>query len=144
MALMLGVVLPGRAQVLPTPDVSLQSVNGIALQGSAAVLDLTLGLRNPSRLPLPLQKIRFHLQFDGLDVAQGVSTRPVTIRPQQQAAVPVQVTVASATLLSLLATLPSDGVVHYALRGTAEIGQTMLQIPFSRHGAVRWVPLEPR
>uniref|UniRef100_D5X4C1 Late embryogenesis abundant protein LEA-2 subgroup domain-containing protein n=1 Tax=Thiomonas intermedia (strain K12) TaxID=75379 RepID=D5X4C1_THIK1 len=93
----------------------------------------------PGAWPLPLQKLRFQIQFNGLDVAQGVSTAPVTIAAQQQAQVPVQVEVNSATLLSLIATLPSDGTVRYMIQGTAEIGQTMLQIPFSHSGAVRLI-----
>ncbi len=129
-----------RAQAAQTaaPEVSLRSVDGVALQGTTAILDLTLNLRNPGGLALPLQKLRFQLQFNGLDVARGVSTAPVTIAAQQQAQVPVQVNVDSATLLSLAVTLPSDGTVHYVIKGTAEIGQTMLQIPFAHRGSVRW------
>ncbi len=119
------------------PEVSIGSVDGIALQGATAILDLTLDLRNPGALALPLQKLRFQLQFNGLEVAQGVSTAPVTIAAQQQAQVPVQVDVNSATLLSLIATLPPDGTVRYVIQGTAEIGQTMLQIPFTHSGAVQ-------
>ena len=124
-------------QAAVAPEVSIRSVDSIALQGATAILDLTLNIRNTGGLALPLQKLRFQIQFNGLDVAQGVSTAPVTIAAQQQAQVPVQVEVNSATLLSLIATLPSDGTVRYVIQGTAEIGQTMLQIPFSHSGAVR-------
>lgn len=138
----LGVVMlmPVRVmaqQASQTPEVSIRSVDGIALQGATAILDLTLNLRNTGGLALPLQKLRFQLQFNGLDVAQGVSTAPVTIPAKQQAQVPVQVNVDSPTLLSLIATLPPDGMVRYLIQGTAEIGQTMLQIPFTHSGAVQ-------
>ena len=137
------VVWPVQAQAqaaqTAAPEVSLRSVDGVAFQGITAVLDLTLNIRNTGGLALPLQKLRFQLQFNGLDVARGVSTAPVTIAAQQQAQVPVQVNVDSATLLSLVATLPSDGMVHYVLKGTAEIGQTLLQIPFTHSGAVQLV-----
>jgi len=129
---------PSEAQqAAEAPEVSIRSVDSIALQGATAILDLTLNIRNTGGLALPLQKLRFQIQFNGLDVAQGVSTAPVTIAAQQQAQVPVQVEVNSATLLSLIATLPSDGTVRYVIQGTAEIGQTMLQIPFTQSGAVR-------
>ena len=124
-------------QTTMAPEVSIRSVDSIALQGTTAILDLTLNIRNTGGLALPLQKLRFALQFNGLDVAQGVSTAPVTIAAQQQAQVPVQVEVNSATLLSLIATLPSDGTVRYVIQGTAEIGQTMLQIPFTHSGTVQ-------
>ena len=127
-----------RAQALPSPDVSLQSVDGVALQGSSAILDLTLSIHNPGALALPLHKLRFQLQLAGLPVAQGVSTAAITIPPQQQAQVPVQVQVDGAALLGLLPTLSPDGTVPYVLQGTAEIGQTMLRIPFVHRGVVRW------
>ncbi|MGC9185507.1 MAG: LEA type 2 family protein, partial [Thiomonas sp.] len=83
-------------------------------------------------------KLRFALQLDGVNLAQGISTAPVTIPAQQQARVPVQVSVDGPSLLGLIATLPADGSVHYLLTGTAEIGQTLLQIPFRHSGVVRW------
>ena len=138
-ALAMVCALPVQAQQMAMPEVSLRSVDGIALQGSTAILDLTLNIRNSGALTLPLQKLRFALQFNGLDVAQGVSTAPVAIAAQQQAQVPVQVNVDSATLLTLIATLPPGGTVDYLIKGTAEIGQTLLQIPFSHSGAVRLV-----
>lgn len=138
-ALALVWALPVQAQQMAIPEVSLRSVDGMALQGSNAVLDLTLNIRNTGALTLPLQKLRFALKFNGLDVARGVSTAPVAIAAQQQAQVPVQVNVDSATLLTLIATLPPDGTVNYLIQGTAEIGQTLLQIPFSHSGAVRLV-----
>jgi len=129
---------PTRAQPSTAPQVTLQSVDGIALQGATAILDLTLNIRNTSSLALPLHKLRFALQLDGVDVALGISTAPVNIPAQQQAQVPVQVNVGSATLLGILSTLPPDGRVHYTLTGTAEIGQTLLQIPFTQSGAVKF------
>lgn len=119
------------------PDVSIRSVDSVALQGAVAILDLTLDIRNTGGLALPLQKLRFKLEFNGLEVAQGESTAPVTIAAQQQAQVPVQVVVNSTTLLGLIATLSPDGMVRYVIQGTAEIGQTMLQIPFTHSGAVQ-------
>ncbi len=129
---------PAWAQPIGSaPEVSIRSVDSVALQGATAILDLTLNIRNTGGLALPLQKLRFQLQFNGLEVAQGVSTAPVTIAAQQQAQVPVQVVVNSTILLGLIATLPPDGMVRYVILGTAEIGQTMLQIPFTHSGAVQ-------
>lgn len=141
LALMGALLLAGPpAQAQPSgsaPEVSIRSVDSMALRGTTAILDLTLDIRNPGGLALPLQKLRFQLQFNGLDVARGVSTAPVTIPAQQQAQVPVQVSVDGPTMLSLIASLPPDGMVPYVITGTAEIGQTMLQIPFTHSGAVQ-------
>ncbi len=118
------------------PDVSIASVDGIDFRGQTAVLDLTLSIRNTAGLALPLQALRFHCGFDGVDVAQGQSTAPVTIPAGGRAMVPVRLHVDSASLLGVLANLPPDGRVNYALQGHAEIGLTMLQIPFSHHGVI--------
>lgn len=130
--------LPTTAHAVPAaPAVSVSRVDGITLQGQTAILDLTLAISNPNGLEMPLHKLRFRLQFNALDVAQGESTAPVTIPAQGRAQVPVEVNVDSATLLTLFATLPPDGTVSYLISGSAEIGMTMLRIPFSDSGKVR-------
>ncbi|SCC91346.1 conserved exported hypothetical protein [Thiomonas sp. X19] len=118
------------------PEVSIASVNGIDFQGQTAVLDLTLSIRNTAGLALPLQALRFHCGFNGIDVAQGQSTTPVNIPAGGRAMVPVRLDVDSASLLGVLANLPPDGQVNYQLQGHAEIGLTMLQIPFSHQGVI--------
>jgi LEA14-like dessication related protein len=118
------------------PEVSIASVTRITLQGSNAVVDLLLSVRNQGGLGLPLQALRFHCWLGGVDVARGQSTEPVTIPAQGQASVPVRLNVDSASLLGVLATAAPDGTVPYKLEGHAEIGLTMLQIPFSHSGFV--------
>ncbi len=126
---------PAFAQPV-APEVSIANVTGIALQGSNAVLDLLLSVHNPGGLTLPLQALRFHIWLGGVDVARGQSTEPVTIPAQGQASVPVQLNVDSASMLGVLATAAADGTVPYKLEGHAEIGLSMLRIPFNRTGRV--------
>lgn len=130
-------IAPGVAAAPAPPAVSITRVDGISMEGRNALLDLTLGITNPNGLALPLHKLRFQLQFNSLDIARGESTSPVTIQAQGSAQVPVRVDVDSATLLALVATLPPDGTVDYRITGSAEIGLTMLRIPFSDSGTVR-------
>ena len=138
-ALIFGAVgAPAIAQT--APEVSIASVTGIALQGNNAVLDLLLSVRNQGGLALPLQALRFHCWLAGVDVARGRSTKPVTIPAQGQARVPVRLNVHSASLLDALTSAAPDGTVPYKLEGHAEIGLTMLQIPFSHSGVVALNP----
>ena len=130
-------IAPGAAAAPAPPAVSITRIDGISVEGQTALLDLTLGITNPNGLALPLHKLRFRLQFNSLDIARGESTSPVTIPAQDRAQVPVRVDVDSATLLTLVATLPADGTVDYRITGNAEIGLTMLRIPFSDSGTVR-------
>ncbi len=123
-----------RAQT--APEVSIASVNSIDFHGQIAVLDLTLSIRNTAGLALPLQALRLQCGFNGIDVAQGRSTAPVTIPAGGRAMVPLRLHVDSASLLDVLANLPPDGQVHYELQGHAEIGLTMLQIPFRHRGVI--------
>ena len=126
---------PARAQT--APEVSIASVDSLAIQGQAAVLDLTLSIRNPNGMALPLQALRFHCWLNGVDVSQGRSTSPVTIPAGGQAQVPVRLDVDSPSMLGVLASLPPDGTLRYRLDGSAEIGLTLLQVPFSHSGTVQ-------
>jgi LEA14-like dessication related protein len=124
------------AQVQP-PQVLLQSIDAVTIEGNDAVLDLTLQVRNTGPLALPLQAVDFSLQLGGAMIGQGRSTTPVSIPAGGRAALPVRLTVNGPTLVQLLLTLPGNDRLPYRIDGTAEIGQTLLRIPFEQDGVVR-------
>lgn len=137
---MLALLLVGcaHAQAARTaPEVSIASVDRVELRGRDAHIDLTLAVRNPNPIDLPLREITAHARFNGADVLDGRSTAPVNLPAQGSADVPLRLDIDSAALLALLATLPPDGKVAYALDGQAEIGSTLLRVPFHRDGTIR-------
>ena len=83
-----------------------------------------------------MNDIRFHCSFNGTATAVGHSTAELDLPAHGQADVPVSVDIDGQALLSVLATLPPDGTVSYVLDGAAEIGDTLLRVPFHRQGSV--------
>ena len=139
----LPVVLAGlstaRAQsALPSgaPRVRLLGIDRIALGGDTATLDLRLQLDNPHPYPVPLHALRVRCAFDGVEVAHGASLQPVQLPAHGSAVLPLRLDVDARGLLTVLATLPADGVVDYTLDGDAEIGLTMLRVPLHAAGRI--------
>lgn len=118
------------------PRLRIAAVRGIELRGNQARIDLVLQVRNPGGWKLSLDDIRFHCSFNGTATAQGHSTGDLDLPPHGMAEVPVRVDVDGAALLQVLAALPPDGLVHYQLDGDAELGHTLLRIPFHEQGEV--------
>lgn len=121
----------------PQPQVSLRSIDAVRIAGPEATLDLTLRVVNTGPLALPLHKLRFTLSLSGIDIGQGESTAPVDIPAGGAAHIPVRLVVQGPTLVQVLLTLPGNDTLPYRIAGTAEIGLTLLQIPFSQDGVVR-------
>ncbi len=138
LSLCLAVLCPAAAAAqTQQPQVLLQSIDAVTIAGNDAVLDLTLQVRNTGPLALPLQAIDFSLQLGGAMVGQGRSTTPVSIPAGERTALPVRLTVNGPTLVQVLLTLPGNDQLPYRIDGTAEIGLTLLRIPFVQNGVVR-------
>ena len=118
------------------PRLRIAAVRGIELRGNQARIYLVLQVRNPGGWKLSLDDIRFHCSFNGTATAQGHSTGDLDLPPHGMAEVPVRVDVDGAALLQVLAALPPDGLVHYQLDGDAELGHTLLRVPFHEQGEV--------
>ncbi len=141
LALPVALALAGvaRAQsALPSaaPRVRLLGVDRIALGGDTATLDLRLQVDNPHPYPVPLHALRVHCAFDGVEVAHGSSLQPVRLPARGSAVLALRLDVDARGLLTVLATLPADGVVDYTLDGDAEIGLTMLRVPLHAAGRI--------
>ncbi len=152
LGLALGCALPGvppvaRAQSAPAaatsapepasaPRVRIVAVRGVSWRGHEARVNLVLRVQNPGAWKLALNDIRFRCSFNGTATATGHSTAELDLPAHGQADVPVSVDIDGQALLAVLATLPPDGTVHYVLDGGAEIGDTLLRVPFHQQGSV--------
>ncbi len=130
----------GAASAMEPPVVTIDSIDHVAMHGQQARLELTLLVHNPNHLDVPLHALRFSCSFAGEQVAQGVDNTPVSLPAQGDARVPVTLDVDAGKLLGVLAGLPPDGRVDYEIQGGAEIGLTMLRVPFDHRGSVRLRP----
>ena len=127
-ALLAAALIPAAVAQTPAPRVLVRSIDSVTLLGHTALLDLTVQVRDPGPLALPLQKLRFGLRLDGAPVGQGESTAPVTIPAGGHADIPVTLRIDGPTLMQIILALPPNLTVHYRIAGTAEIGQTMSEI----------------
>lgn len=127
----------GAAAAMEPPSVAIASIDHVSMRGQRARLDVTLSVHNSNGLDVPLHALRFRCSFDGAQVAQGVDDKPVSLPAGGDALVPVTLDVDAGTLLGVLAALPPDGQVVYEIQGEAEIGLTMLRVPFDHRGSVR-------
>ena len=118
------------------PRVRIAAVRGVSWQGHEARVNLVLQVQNPGGWKLALNDIRFHCSFNGTATATGRSTGELDLPPHGQSDVPVSLDIDGQALLTVLATLPPDGTVHYVLDGDAEVGYTMLRVPFHQQGSV--------
>lgn len=118
------------------PRVRIAAVRGVSWHGSQARIDLLLQVSNPRGWSVVLNDIRLRCSFNGVATATGHSTGKLALPAHGQADVPMSVTIDGQALLAVLAALPPDGTVHYALDGDAEIGDTLLRIPFQQQGTV--------
>lgn len=118
------------------PRVRIVSVRAVGWNGHDAQVDLVLRVQNPGAWKLALNDIRFQCSFNGTSTAAGRSTGELDLPAHGQADVPVRVDIDAQALLAVLATLPPDGSVRYLLDGDAEIGQTLLRVPFHQQGTV--------
>ena len=118
------------------PRVRIVAVRGVAWHGSEAQVDLLLQVSNPRGWSVVLNDIRLRCSFNGVATATGRGTGALDLPAHGQAEVPVSVTIDGQAMLTVLASLPPDGTVHYALDGDAEIGDTLLRVPFRQQGSV--------
>ncbi len=118
------------------PRVRIEQLRSVRLQGQQATLDLVLRVSNPGGWKLALNDIRFQARFNGTATASGRSTGELDLPPHGSAEVPVRVDIDGAALLAVLAALPPDGLVRYELQGSAEVGHTLLRVPFDEQGSV--------
>ena len=125
------------ATAMEPPAVSIASIDRVSMAGEQARLDVTLAVHNPNSIAVPLHALRFDCSFNGARVAHGTDDTPVALPARGDARVPVTLDVDAATLLGVLATMPPDGSINYEIKGDAEIGLTMLHVPFDHQGSVR-------
>ncbi|MBS1209861.1 MAG: hypothetical protein H6R19_2259 [Proteobacteria bacterium] len=118
------------------PEVSLADVRlagGNLLQPK---IKLQLRVKNPNATEIGLERVEFDLLVGDNVFASGQSTTPVTIPKQGEAMVELD---ARTQLLALLSRLPglidSEGLLHYRLKGEAQI-RRYGKAPFDHAGVL--------
>lgn len=138
---LLAIFLLAACATFPTsrptpPTVKVLSVNALKLGLREQKLALQLQINNPNPFDLPLQTLSFVASLDATDIAQGVSTEPVTLPAKGDALLVVEVSTKLNRALGRLLLLASDPntSVNYDIKGFVKLANWPTRIPFNVDG----------
>lgn len=125
-------------QVVEPPQITLQNVRFLNAQGLTQRLEVELMVANPNKFSIPLTGLKFDMQMNGLDFAQGLSNAKVDIPGLGRAVVPVEVTIPILALMQQIQVAQRRKGVDYRVMGTAFLDHALLSsIDFDRQGSIR-------
>jgi LEA14-like dessication related protein len=129
-----GCVTPQKVQ---SPSIALQDVRLLNAEGLTQHLRIELLVSNPNDFDIPLTGLKFGLQMNGLDFAEGLSNQRVDIPRLGRAVVPVEVTVSVLALMRQIQAVQKKHGLDYRVAGTAFLDHLLLpSVDFDRTGKV--------
>ena len=129
-----GCVAPQNVQA---PSIALQDVRLLNAEGLTQHLRVELLVSNPNDFDIPLTGLKFGMQMNGLDFAEGLSNQRVDIPRLGRAVVPVEVTVSVLAVMKQIQAVQKRNGVDYRVAGTAYLDHVLLpSVDFDRQGKV--------
>jgi len=134
-AFFFAVCLVGCAARLQKPEIALAGVDLVGLGLVEQRFVLTLRVRNPNDVELPISALNFNLELNGRQFAKGASEKPVIVPRQGEAELEVATVSRLAAVLKPLSEARKDGRerIGYRLYGTVELERAG-RFPFERSG----------
>jgi LEA14-like dessication related protein len=129
-----GCVSPQEVQ---SPSIALQDVKLLNAEGLTQHLRVELLVSNPNDFDIPLTGLKFGMQMNGLEFAEGLSNQRVDIPRLGRAVVPVEVTVSVLAVMKQIRAVQKKNGVDYRVAGTAYLDHVLLpSVDFDRQGKV--------
>ncbi len=129
-----GCVAPQKVEA---PSIALQDVKLLKAVGLTQYLQVELLVSNPNDFDIPLTGLRFGMQMNGQDFAEGLSNQRVDIPRLGRAVVPVEVTVSVLAILKQIQAVQKRDSLDYRVAGTAYLDHLLLpSVDFDRQGKV--------
>lgn len=129
-----GCVAPQNVQA---PSIALQDVKLLNVEGLTQHLQVQLLVSNPNEFDIPLTGLKFGMQMNGLDFAEGLSNQRVDIPRLSRAVVPVEVTVSVLAVMKQIRAVQKRNGVDYRVAGTVYLDHVLLpSVEFDRQGKV--------
>lgn len=124
-------------QKVETPSIALQDVKLLNAVGLTQYLQVELLVSNPNDFDIPLTGLKFGMQMNGQDFAEGLSNQRVDIPRLGRAVVPVEVTVSVLAILKQIQAIQKSDGLDYRVAGTAYLDHPLLpSVDFDRQGKV--------
>jgi LEA14-like dessication related protein len=129
-----GCVSPQKVQA---PSIVLQDVKLLDAEGLTQHLRVELLVSNPNDFDIPLTGLKFGMQMNGLDFAEGLSDQRIDIPRLGRAVVPVEVTVSVLAILKQIQAVQTKNGLDYRVAGTVYLDHLLLpSVDFDRQGKV--------
>ena len=124
-------------QKVEAPSIALQDVKLLNAVGLTQYLQVELLVSNPNNFDIPLTGLKFGMQMNGQDFAEGLSNQRVDIPRLGRAVVPVEVTVSVLAILKQIQAVQKSDGLDYRVAGTAYLDHLLLpSVDFDRQGKV--------
>lgn len=129
-----GCVAPQNVQ---SPSIALQDIKLLNAEGLTQHLQVELLISNPNDFDIPLTGLKFGMQMNGLDFAEGLSNQRIDIPRLGRAVVPVEVTVSVLAIMKQIQAVQKKNGVDYRVAGTVYLDHILLpSVDFDRQGKV--------
>lgn len=122
---------------LAAPKVTVESISVGGIQGTDAMVTLSLRVENPNAIDLMVQSLRFGLSINDIALTRGSTARGETIAAGGYAVIQLDTRTNMNAVLQVIA-LSAGGrlaSLQYALDGEA-IVQNGIRLPFARSGDI--------
>lgn len=132
-----GCVTPQSVQ---EPNITLQNVKFLKAEGFVQYMEVEMLVANPNDFKIPLTGLKFGLQMNGTDFAEGITEQRVVIPKLGQAVVPVRIKVNMGAVMRQIRVAQGRKGVGYRIAGTAFLDHLLLpSVDFAREGSIRLV-----
>ncbi len=124
-------------QSIEQPRVALQNVRILNAEGLLQRLEIDLLVSNPNDFDIPLTGLDVALQLNGMDFADGLSNKRVTIPRLGSATVPVEVSVSLVAIFQQIQALQHRESLDYSIGGKIYLDNVLLpSVPFDKSGSL--------
>lgn len=121
---------------LKTPQISLVNVKPVQIGLIEQRFKLSLRVKNPNTVELPIRGMQYRLQLADADFAQGVSDQQIDVPAGGESQFDVDVKTDLTKMLRHLNAL-RKGPVAYRLDGNVALAMQALKIPFAYEGNIQ-------
>lgn len=120
------------------PEVELSGLSLVEAEGDSRRFRLTLRMRNPNEVAIPIESLRFTARLAGQGQLTGRSRDPVQLPARGTQTLDVDVTSdLISSISSLLSMVGPNDAIDYELNGHVMVsGRVERRLPFSRSGEV--------
>ena len=133
-------VLSGCASTLDLepPKLSVVSMKMQSADLFSQRLNVRMRVMNPNARELPIKAIKYRIEVNGTELAQGLADIPFVVPAQGEADFDLPVTANLASLLPKLLSGHGSGTLDYRLVGDVSLSSGFLRrIPFDERGSVK-------